>query len=159
MCKKYVWFFYVVYPACQKIEDFISIMNMRLLIFSVQTYEMWIFIFIFICLRCLYVKMLELSQRILLWVFHWWQTKRWTNENPIWGDSSGEWVSFNIQKDRVLWFFVFKSLSIKSNYRFAVDFLYEHSLNIIHYQATFQAMAAHYEDFHKGCICFILHFT
>ena len=34
--------------------------------------------------------------------------------------------------------------------RFAIDFLYEHALNIVHYQATFQAMASHYADFHDG---------
>ena len=42
-----------------------------------------------------------------------------------------------------MWVFIF---------RFSMDFLYEHALNIIHYQATFQSMAAHFDDFHKGTI-------
>ena len=35
-------------------------------------------------------------------------------------------------------------------YRFSIDILYEHALNILHYQATFQAMASHFQDFHLG---------
>ena len=42
--------------------------------------------------------------------------------------------------------------------RFAMSFLYEHALNIIHYQATFQAMASHYNDFHLGRHIFLLSF-
>ena len=42
--------------------------------------------------------------------------------------------------------------------RFAMSFLYEHALNIIHYQATFQAMASHYDDFHLGRPIFFVKF-
>ena len=48
---------------------------------------------------------------------------------------------------------------LKTTFRFSVEFLYEHALNIVHYQATFQAMAAHYQDFHFGKLSFYLLIT
>ena len=35
-------------------------------------------------------------------------------------------------------------------FRFSLELLYEFSLNILHYQASFSAMANHYHDFYLG---------